>query len=74
MTIFLLTNLFIFVKKIVILIIYVDDMNITEDNHKKIMMLETKLLKEFEMKDLGGIKYFLGIEVARNKNSIVLSQ
>jgi Reverse transcriptase (RNA-dependent DNA polymerase) len=52
----------------------VDDMNITEDNHKKIMMLETKLLKEFEMKDLGGIKYFLGIEVARNKNSIVLSQ
>jgi Reverse transcriptase (RNA-dependent DNA polymerase) len=60
--------------KIAILIIYVDDMIITGDNHKEIMMLETKLSKEFEMKNLGGLKYFLGIEVARNRNSIVLSQ
>lgn len=37
-------------------------------------MLETRLSKEFEMKNSGGLKYFLGIEVARNKNIIFLSQ
>ena len=44
------------------LIIYVDDMIITGSDIEEIAQLKNNLLKEFEMKDLGGLKYFLGIE------------
>ncbi|KAL5779167.1 hypothetical protein ACOSQ2_009904 [Xanthoceras sorbifolium] len=39
-------------------------------------MIELKklLAKEFEIKDLGNLKYFLGIEVARSKTRILVSQ
>jgi hypothetical protein len=49
-------------------------MIITGDDHEEIKLLETKLSKEFEMKNLGGLKYFLGIEVARSNKGIFLSQ
>jgi Reverse transcriptase (RNA-dependent DNA polymerase) len=61
-------------KKIIVLIIYVDDMIITENDEEGIRELEEKLFKEFEMKHLGGLKYFLGIEVTRDKEGIYLSQ
>jgi Reverse transcriptase (RNA-dependent DNA polymerase) len=61
-------------EKIAVLIIYVDDMIITGDDQDEIDRLEKKLFEEFEMKDLGGLKYFLGIEVARTKEGISLSQ
>jgi Reverse transcriptase (RNA-dependent DNA polymerase) len=61
-------------EKIAILIIYVDDMIITGDDQDEIIRLEKKLSEEFEMKDLGGLKYFLGIEVVRSKQGISLSQ
>lgn len=32
------------------------------------------LAKEFDIKDLGSLKYFLGIEIARSKEGIVVSQ
>ena len=51
--------------KIAILIIYVAGMIITSDNKVEIEKLQMKLSKEFEMKNLGGLKYFLGIEVSR---------
>lgn len=47
------------------LIIYVDDMIITGDDYEEIGNLQRHLEMEFEMKNLGGLKYFLGIEVAR---------
>jgi hypothetical protein len=40
--------------KIIILIIYVDDMIIIGDERAKIEIFEIKLSKEFEMKNLGG--------------------
>jgi Reverse transcriptase (RNA-dependent DNA polymerase) len=58
--------------KITILIIYVDDMIITGNDKVEIERLEGKLNQEFEMKNLGGLKYFLGIEVSRNKTGITL--
>ncbi|CAN1815372.1 Retrovirus-related Pol polyprotein from transposon TNT 1-94, partial [Linum perenne] len=60
--------------KISILIVYVDDIVITGDDEEEITSLKKQLAKEFELKDLGELKYFLGIEVARSKKGIVLSQ
>ena len=60
--------------KITALIIYVDDMVITGNDRQEMKNLEERLSKEFEMKNLGGLKYFLGIEVARSKEGIILSQ
>lgn len=56
------------------LIIYVDDMIITGNDEKEITNLQKYLATEFEMKNLGGLKYFLGIEVARSSQGISLSQ
>jgi hypothetical protein len=56
------------------LIIYVDDMIITGDDIEEISQLQKQLATEFEMKNLGGLKYFLGIEVARSKQGIFLSK
>lgn len=56
------------------LIMYVDDIIITGDNLEEIERLKTNLTIEFEVKDMGQIWYFLGIEVARSKREINVSQ
>ena len=48
-------------------------MIITENDDEEIIDLQKYLASEFEMKNLGGLKYFLGIEVARSKQGIFLS-
>ncbi|KAM1164645.1 hypothetical protein ACFX13_024764 [Malus domestica] len=60
--------------KLTVLIIYVDDMIVTGDDQKEIQCLQKYLAIEFEMKELGELKYFLRIEVARSKHSIFLPQ
>ena len=54
-------------EKITSLIIYVDGMIITGNDEEEILNLQRHLACEFEMKNLGGLKYFLGIEVDRSK-------
>jgi hypothetical protein len=56
------------------LIIYVDDMIVIKNDEEGISELQRYLASEFEMKDLDGLKYFLGIEVYRSKLGIFLSQ
>jgi hypothetical protein len=56
------------------LAVYVDDIIITGDDEEEIKQLKKKLSKEFEVKDLGQLRYFLGIEIARSPKGIVLSQ
>ncbi|RZC11556.1 Retrovirus-related Pol polyprotein from transposon RE1 [Glycine soja] len=60
--------------KIAVLIVYVDDIVITGDDYREINNLKASLAGEFEIKDLGSLKYFLGMEVARSKKGIVESQ
>nr|GEV60455.1 putative ribonuclease H-like domain-containing protein [Tanacetum cinerariifolium] len=56
------------------LIIYVDDMIVTGDDKEEITKLKKYLFTEFEMKDLGRLNYFLGIEVLRSKQGIFMCQ
>lgn len=57
-----------------ILIVYVDDIILTGDHEEELDRLKEKLAKEFEIKDLGTLKYFLGMEVVRSKRGIFISQ
>ena len=41
---------------------------------RKLPLLKKYLASEFEIKDLGSLKYFLGIEVACSKDRIFISQ
>ncbi|RVW74734.1 Retrovirus-related Pol polyprotein from transposon TNT 1-94 [Vitis vinifera] len=60
--------------KITTLIVYVDDMVVTGNDPEERKALQNYLSREFEMKDLGSLKYFLGIEVSRSSEGIFLSQ
>ena len=51
-------------KKIDVLIVYVDDIILTGDYGDELLRLKKLLAKEFEIKDLGPLSYFLGMEVA----------
>ncbi|RVW39495.1 Retrovirus-related Pol polyprotein from transposon RE1, partial [Vitis vinifera] len=55
-------------------IVYVDDIIITGDDEEGIGNLKKLLAREFEIKDLGQLRYFLGMEVGRTKEGIVVTQ
>lgn len=57
--------------KVNLLITYVDNMI---DDTVGIEELNKRLASEFEIKDLGSLKYFLGVEVTRSKHGLFLSQ
>ena len=56
------------------LLIYVDDVILAGNNLQDIENTKLFLSKQFKLKDLGQLKYFLGIEVARSRHGISLSQ
>lgn len=53
---------------------YVDDIIVTGNDHSAIQQLKGFLAENFFIKDLGRLKYFLGIEVARSQQGIFLCQ
>ena len=61
-------------KKIAVLIVYVDDIILTGDYEEELLGMKKHLAKEFEIKDLGYLRYFLGMEVVRSKKGIFFSQ
>ncbi|KAM6543699.1 hypothetical protein CsatB_008146 [Cannabis sativa] len=56
------------------ILVYVDDILITGSNPKTVTDIITHLHNTFSLKDLGELKYFLGIEVTKNSNGLVLTQ
>jgi hypothetical protein len=60
--------------KIAILVVYVDDIVVTGNDDEEIRNLKKMLAKSFDVKDLGFLHFFLGIEVAYGAQGIYLSQ
>ena len=60
--------------KCIYLIVYVDDIVITGTDQDGIQKLKQHLFSYFQTKDLGKLKYFLGIEVAQSNSGLVISQ
>ncbi|RVX09440.1 Retrovirus-related Pol polyprotein from transposon RE2 [Vitis vinifera] len=56
------------------LVVYVDDIVITSSDQNGIQELKQHLFTHFQTKDLGKLKYFLGIEIAQSNSGVVLSQ
>ena len=56
------------------ILIYVDDFLLTGNDLQEIVHIKAFLLKHFCIKDLGDLKYFLGIEFSRSRKGIFMSQ
>lgn len=54
--------------------VYVDDMVITGSDTETITALKIFLQREFQTKDMGPLRYFLGIEIVRTAQETVISQ
>ncbi|XP_019239365.1 PREDICTED: uncharacterized protein LOC109219379 [Nicotiana attenuata] len=54
--------------------VYVDDVIITGDDSVEIANLKSFLDKQFRIKDLGKLHYFLGLEVLYKSDGIIMSQ
>lgn len=51
-------------RKVIILLMYVDDMIVTGENEEEKIEHRRKLKKDCEIKELERLKYFFSIEVA----------
>ena len=59
---------------IILLVVYVDDIIIFRDDMASVSSLKYFLHCQFRTKDLGMLKYYLGVEVMRSKCGIFLPQ
>ena len=59
---------------ITVVLVYVDDIILAGDNLKSIIHFTKLLDQNFSIKDLGVLKFFLGLEVARSSHGIHLCQ
>ncbi|WZY77861.1 hypothetical protein YC2023_024245 [Brassica napus] len=59
---------------IIVILVYVDDLIITGSDKAGIQATKEFLKSVFDIKDLGEMKYFLGIEICRSKEGLFMSQ
>jgi len=58
----------------VAVLVYVDDMIIASSNQHMIAKIKQYLHSKFHMKDLGKLRYFLGLEIAQSDLGIYVSK
>ena len=58
----------------VIIIFWVDDIIVAASNDQLLNLVKTYLSSKFEMKDLGKLRWFLGIEFSKHDGCITMSQ
>ena len=61
-------------KDIILLLLYVDNMIIIGDNLSGIQELKDFLSQQFEMKNLGHLSYFLGLEITHSTDGLYITQ
>jgi len=61
-------------RKLAIVLVYVDDLIIIGDCKKEILPIKQNLLVHFQMKELGQLKHFLGLEIDYTDEGLVLHQ
>ena len=61
-------------KSFIALLVYVNDIILTGDDMHEINSVKNLLNATFKIKDLGKLKYFLGLEIARTHEGIHLCQ
>ncbi|XP_075080384.1 uncharacterized protein LOC142165895 [Nicotiana tabacum] len=60
--------------RVVIILVYIDDLLITRNDQNLILEPKTILQCTFKIKDLGELEFFLGIEIERSKQGILINQ
>ena len=60
-------------KCIILLLLYVDNMIIIGDDLSGIQELKDFLSQQFEMKDLGHLSYFLGLEIIHSTDGLYIT-
>ncbi|CAM8942988.1 unnamed protein product [Rhodiola kirilowii] len=69
-SLFTLTNS----DEFIALLVYVDDVVLTGTNLELISAVKSFIHSRFKIKDLGHLKFFLGLEVARSDSGLLLNQ
>ena len=70
------TSLFFYKKGnyVIFMLVYVDDIIVASSSQEAVDALLRDLEKEFAIKDLGKLHYFLGIQVQRKKDELLMTQ
>ena len=61
-------------KGTILILLYVDDMIVTGDDLSGIQELKDFLSQQFEMKDFGHLRYFLGLEITHSIDVLYITQ
>jgi len=61
-------------NKLIYIVVYVDDIVIIGNDQERIQYLKQQLFNHIQTKDLGRLRYFLGIEVAQSQEGISIFQ
>ena len=60
--------------RLAIVLVYVDDLIITGDDEEEISQIKENLSVRFQMKELGRLKHFLGLEIDYSRHGLFLCQ